>query len=194
MWRFHMVWSLWDTDTLWLCVITWSCIAWIAFVSAFTQPTWNINRRIARALIGTGGERRGASRRRKSRWQRRGFCRRRRNFLTGIRLRNTNRCEGCLSSDVCVYVHTHIYMHSGRILVHRLTRAILLGQTSSSICIFLRIFRIPEGGGALAISRERAGECTHTHRQVTPCAHTRTSNRKPDTWSRRGSLSLHTLV
>lgn len=75
MCRFHMLWSLWDTDTLWLCVITWSCIAWIAFVSAFTQPTWNTNRRIAEALMGERGteeeEEGKASRRRKSRWRRR---------------------------------------------------------------------------------------------------------------------------
>lgn len=37
--RFHVEWSLWDTETRGLWVITWSCIAWIAFVSAFTQPT-----------------------------------------------------------------------------------------------------------------------------------------------------------
>lgn len=39
MCRFHVVWSLWDTDTRGLCVITWSWIAWIALVSAFTHPT-----------------------------------------------------------------------------------------------------------------------------------------------------------
>lgn len=37
--RFHVVWSLWDTETLLLCVITWSWIAWIALVSTFSQPT-----------------------------------------------------------------------------------------------------------------------------------------------------------
>lgn len=39
MCKFHVVSSAWDTDTLELCVMTWSCMACMAFVSAFTQPT-----------------------------------------------------------------------------------------------------------------------------------------------------------
>lgn len=38
--KFHVVWSLCDTDTLGLCVMTWSCMACMAFVSALTHPTW----------------------------------------------------------------------------------------------------------------------------------------------------------
>lgn len=40
MCRFHVFRSEWDTVTRGLCVMTCSWIAWIAFVSAFTQPTW----------------------------------------------------------------------------------------------------------------------------------------------------------
>lgn len=101
------------------------------------------------------------SRCRKSRWRRRGFRRRRRNFLTGIRLRNTNRCGGCLSLR-CASMQTYTRIH---VHIHELTHAIPLGQTFSDICIFLRIFRIPKRG-ALAISREWASERTYAHAHI----------------------------
>lgn len=37
--KYHVEWSLCDTDTRGLCVMTWSWIAWMALVSAFTHPT-----------------------------------------------------------------------------------------------------------------------------------------------------------
>lgn len=43
MWRFHVLTSRCETLTRGLWVITWSWIAWIAFVSAFTQPTFTRN-------------------------------------------------------------------------------------------------------------------------------------------------------
>lgn len=133
MCRFHIEWSLWDTDTLWLCVITWSCIAWIAFVSAFTQPTWNINRQIG-ALIGEGdGRTEGqiesvpeiavtASR----------ISPKTPQFPHRHPTAEYKQMRGMLVPwCACIHMYAHTYTYTGtRARAHRLTRVIPLGQTS----------------------------------------------------------------
>lgn len=169
MCRFHMEWSLWDTDTLWLCVITWSCIAWIAFVSAFTQPTWNINRRIG-ALIGDGdGERtKGA----KGEGDGAGAGNRGdgvADFAEDAAISSqASDCGiqtdvGDARPEVCMHAHIHTRARAHR---HGLTRAIPLGQTSRRYLHFPRNIPNPDARGAPAISRkasERASERTHAH-------------------------------